>query len=100
MLCCRCEQLSDPFNEGELLGGLPAREKDPDPGLAEFYTVVQTGSGLFGRDPEYWKTVHLGGPGRDKVGGGKVQRRPESGEGRRGGMTQGPLCPELCPPLS
>ena len=60
---CRTEELQEPWEEGSLHGGLPGRQIPP--GTRDFATAVQQGSGLFGKDPGYWQSVHLCGEGKE-----------------------------------
>jgi hypothetical protein len=55
------EELQGPWEEDALHKGLPGRQLAA--GMREFATTITTGNGLFGKDPEYWQTVHLCGDG-------------------------------------
>ncbi|GAX72591.1 hypothetical protein CEUSTIGMA_g47.t1 [Chlamydomonas eustigma] len=60
----RIEQLADSWVEAEMFRPLELRGNDPS--LPTMHTVVKNPAGTFGQDPEYFKTVHLGGTGRAK----------------------------------
>jgi len=62
----RREQLAEPWAENELSAPLPLRPAGGPEGSVPLVTTVKNPGGLFGQDPAYWKTVHLGGEGRAK----------------------------------
>lgn len=63
MCMCRVDQLcAEEWVEGEMHRPLEVRPANA--GEDGFITAIATGNGLFGKDAEYWKTVHMGGAGR------------------------------------
>eukprot|EP00798_Chlamydomonas_sp_ICE-L_P018236 gene18236-24687_t len=60
----RVEQLADQWVEGEMFEGLQARPAEP--GLLPMITTVKNPTGQFNLDPEFVKTIHSGGKGREK----------------------------------
>ncbi len=75
----RKEQLAEPWEESTAAN---AFLQTPTAGAGpNFITTVKNSQGLFGQDPEFWKTVHLGGSGRAREeearkAAEKVRRRP------------------------
>ena len=62
--------ISLPWVEGE---GAPSATLNPnqqrggyEPGLPYFNSTVNNATGIFEKNPEYFKTVHIGGAGREK----------------------------------
>ena len=60
----RTQQLAEPWTEGEMFAPLQLRGHEP--GLTTFTTTVKNAAGTFEPDPEYFKTVFLGGEGKWK----------------------------------
>ncbi|KAG2498371.1 hypothetical protein HYH03_003630 [Edaphochlamys debaryana] len=97
----RVEELAEPWEEGTLHRGIEFRG-GPLPGFGggapDFLTAIRGDqTGLFGTDAEYWKTVHLGGVGREAEL--QATRRAEAEDWRRRLVVADPVMRTVLPQL-